>query len=50
MFSIIGRIIAFSIFIYYAHSIYNDPDFYLGKYFSIDREYVIYKKSNGGNS
>ena len=28
--SIVGRVIALSIFLYYAVSIYNDPDFYLG--------------------
>ena len=30
--SIVGRVIALSIFLYYAVSIYNDPDFYLGNF------------------
>ena len=45
--SIIGRLIAFSIFMYYAVSIYRDPDFYLCKICIYYRKLVINQKSNG---
>lgn len=33
IFSIILRVLSFGLFIYYCHSIYVEPDFYLGTYF-----------------
>ena len=37
VYSLVGRLIAFSIFIYYSYSIYNDPEFYLGTASSTQR-------------
>lgn len=36
IFSIILRVLSFGLFIYYCHSIYVEPDFYLGTYFYVE--------------